>query len=224
MATTTPDRGTAPTAGSRPVFLPVRRDAAYRDGSFRRRTGRIGHASGMDPTGSATARYASLARLLLRYGRSDLVRGAGLDEFTGSPESPAADTGTAEALAADLERMGPTYTKLGQLLSTRSDLLPAPYTEALSRLQDEVAPFPYEQVEEIIASEFGVGVRHLYDHFDPEPLATASLGQVHRARMVGGREVVVKVQRPDARDIIRGDMETLRKLADLADRGTSAGR
>ena len=178
----------------------------------------------MDSTGSATARYASLARLLLRYGRSDLVRGAGLDEFTSSTESPGDAAGTAEALAADLERMGPTYTKLGQLLSTRPDLLPAPYTEALSRLQDEVAPFPYEQVEEIIASEFGVGVRHLYDHFGPEPLATASLGQVHRARMVGGREVVVKVQRPDARDIVRGDMETLRKLADLADRGTSAGR
>lgn len=181
----------------------------------------------MTSTGSTTARYASLARLLLRYGRSDLVRGAGLDTFAdpqATDADSAAETRTAEALAADLESMGPTYTKLGQLLSTRFDLLPAPYTEALSRLQDEVEPFSAEQVEEIIESELGADVRHLFEHFDREPLATASLGQVHRARMVGGREVVVKVQRPDARDVVRGDMETLRTLADLADRGTSAGR
>lgn len=178
----------------------------------------------MDATGSATARYASLARLLLRYGRSDLVRGAGLDTFATEAEALEGDTDTAEAFAADLERMGPTYTKLGQLLSTRFDLLPAPYTEALGRLQDEVEPFSFDEVRQIVEAELGAGLRHLYDHVDPEPLAAASLGQVHRARMVGGREVVVKVQRPDARDIVRGDMETLRKLADLADRGTSAGK
>jgi len=177
----------------------------------------------VDPSGSATARYASLARLLLRYGRSDLVRGAGLDTIDVDDGAAAEDSGTAEAFAADLERMGPTYTKLGQLLSTRFDLLPPPYTEALSRLQDEVEPFPFDEVKEIVEAELGADLRHLYDTFDPEPLAAASLGQVHRARMVGGREVVVKVQRADARDIIRGDMETLRKLAGLADRGTSAG-
>jgi predicted unusual protein kinase regulating ubiquinone biosynthesis (AarF/ABC1/UbiB family) len=178
----------------------------------------------MDASGSATSRYASLARLLLRYGRSDLVRGAGLDTFASEAEATDGDVDTAEALAADLERMGPTYTKLGQLLSTRFDLLPAPYTEALARLQDEVEPFDFEQVQEVVQTDLGADLRHLYEHFEPEPLAAASLGQVHRARMVGGREVVVKVQRPDARDIIRGDMETLRKLAGLADRGTSAGR
>lgn len=178
----------------------------------------------MDPTGSATARYASLARLLLRYGRSDLVRGAGLDTFATEAEALDGDTDTADAFAADLERMGPTYTKLGQLLSTRFDLLPAAYTEALSRLQDEVEPFDFAQVKEIIEAELGADLRHLYDEVDPVPLAAASLGQVHRARMVGGREVVIKVQRPDARDIVQGDMETLRKLAALADRGTSAGK
>lgn len=177
----------------------------------------------MDAPSSATARYASLARLLLRYGRSDLVRGAGLDEFADTDDA-AGDSDTAEAFAADLERMGPTYTKLGQLLSTRFDLLPAPYTEALSRLQDEVEPFDFDEVRAIIAEELGADVRHLFDDIDPEPLAAASLGQVHRARMVGGREVVVKVQRPDAREIVRGDMETLRKLASLADRRTSAGQ
>lgn len=178
----------------------------------------------MDSPGSATARYASLARLLLRYGRSDLVRGAGLDSYAADAEDSPDDTDTAEAFASDLERMGPTYTKLGQLLSTRSDLLPAAYTEALSRLQDEVEPFAFDEVKEIIENELGADLRHLYEHVDHEPLAAASLGQVHRARLRGGREVVVKVQRPDARDIIDGDMETLRKLAALADRGTSAGR
>jgi predicted unusual protein kinase regulating ubiquinone biosynthesis (AarF/ABC1/UbiB family) len=178
----------------------------------------------MDSTRSATARYASLARLLLRYGRSDLVRGAGLDTFADEADATQGDAATAEAFATDLERMGPTYTKLGQLLSTRFDLLPAPYTDALSRLQDEVEPFDFAIVQEIVEADLGAGLRHLFEEVDTEPLAAASLGQVHRARMVGGREVVVKVQRPDAREIIRGDMDTLRKLAALADRGTSAGR
>jgi predicted unusual protein kinase regulating ubiquinone biosynthesis (AarF/ABC1/UbiB family) len=127
----------------------------------------------MDSSGSATMRYASLARLLLRYGRSDLVRGAGLDTFATEAEALEGDADTAEAFAADLERMGPTYTKLGQLLSTRFDLLPAPYTEALSRLQDEVEPFPFEQVKEIIETELGADLRNLYDHFAPTP-ATSS--------------------------------------------------
>ena len=177
----------------------------------------------MESTGSATLRYAALARLLLRYGRADLVRGAGLDPYVDGASGVEGDTDTAQALAADLERMGPTYTKLGQLLSTRFDLLPAAYTDALSRLQDEVEPFGFEEVARIVEGSLGADLRHLYDHFDPEPLAAASLGQVHRARLVGGREVAVKVQRPDAREVIRGDMETLRKLASLADRGTSAG-
>jgi predicted unusual protein kinase regulating ubiquinone biosynthesis (AarF/ABC1/UbiB family) len=178
----------------------------------------------MDSTGSTTVRYAALARLLLRYGRADLVSGAGLDDYAGEGPADEAQTGTAEALAADLERMGPTYVKLGQLLSTRFDLLPPAYTDALSRLQDEVEPFAFEQVKQIVEDALGADLRHLYEHFDPEPLAAASLGQVHRARLVGGREVVVKVQRPDAREVVRGDMDTLRKLASLADRGTSAGR
>jgi ubiquinone biosynthesis protein len=178
----------------------------------------------MDSTGSATVRYAALARLLLRYGRADLVSGAGLDTYVGEASALEGDTDTAQALAADLERMGPTYTKLGQLLSTRFDLLPAAYTDALSRLQDEVEPFSFEEVKQIVEGSLGADLRHLYEHFDPEPLAAASLGQVHRARLVGGREVAVKVQRPDAFEVVQGDMDTLRKLASLADRGTSAGR
>jgi predicted unusual protein kinase regulating ubiquinone biosynthesis (AarF/ABC1/UbiB family) len=178
----------------------------------------------MPSPSSSTNRYASLARLLLRYGRSDLVSSAGLDEYDDGSDGLDGDSGTAEAFAADLEAMGPTFTKLGQLLSTRSDLLPTSYTEALSRLQDEVEPFAFEEVAAIVQDELGADVKHLFAQFDPMPLASASLGQVHRATLRTGREVVVKVQRPDAREIVRTDMQTLRKVAALADKGTSAGR
>ncbi len=173
---------------------------------------------------SAPSRYASLVRLLMRYGRSDLVAGAGLDEFAIEDDQPVGDTDKAQAFADDLEAMGPTYVKLGQLLSTRFDLLPAAYTTALTRLQDAVDPFPFETVQRVVEEEFGVGLKHLFAEFDAEPLAAASLGQVHRATLASGRDVVVKVQRPEARQIIRGDMEILTKLAALADKRTDVGR
>ena len=169
-------------------------------------------------------RYAALARLLVRHGRSDLLAGAGLDDFTFDDDPPMGDEQKAEAFARDLEELGPTYIKLGQLLSTRFDLLPAAYTSALARLQDDAEPFSFEEVEEIIEAELGAGVRHLFAEFEREPLAAASLGQVHRATLRSGREVVVKVQRPGAREIAREDMETLTRLAGLADRHTQAGR
>jgi predicted unusual protein kinase regulating ubiquinone biosynthesis (AarF/ABC1/UbiB family) len=176
------------------------------------------------PRRGATDRYAALVRLLVRHGHSDLVSGAGLDSYGGEGEVPSGDVDRAEAFARDLESMGPTYIKLGQLLSTRFDLLPAAYTTALSRLQDEVEPFPYENVAELVAQELGGDVRHLFADFDTEPLAAASLGQVHRATLRSGREVAVKVQRPGARDDVAGDLKTLTTLATLADKRTDAGR
>jgi ubiquinone biosynthesis protein len=169
-------------------------------------------------------RYAALVRLLVRHGRSDLVSGAGLDSYVADGEVPAGDADRAEAFATDLESMGPTYIKLGQLLSTRFDLLPAAYTTALSRLQDEVEPFSYAQVAELVTQELGSDVRHLFAEFDTEPLAAASLGQVHRATLRSGREVAVKVQRPDAREAVTGDLKTLTTLAGLADKRTDVGR
>ena len=108
----------------------------------------------------------------------------------------------AKELAADLEKLGPTFIKLGQLLSTRADLLPVPYLEALSRLQDHIEPFPYEEVDRIVSSELGVRISKAFAEFDREPLAAASLAQVHRAYMRDGRAVVVKVQRPNIREQI----------------------
>lgn len=170
------------------------------------------------------ARYAALARLLVRHGRSDVVSGVGFDEFLVEDERPEGSQGPAEELAADLEQMGPTYVKLGQLLSTRVDLLPPAYTEALTRLQDEVDPFPYDEVKSIVEEELGVSISNAFTSFDEKPLAAASLGQVHRATLRSGREVVVKVQRPGIRETVRDDMEALAQLADFADRHTDVGR
>lgn len=175
--------------------------------------------------GASPVRYRDLARLAWRHGRSDLWSETGLGEFTfGDEDGPEGDPDKAEQLAQDLERLGPTFVKLGQLLSTRYDLLPAAYTTALARLQDEVEPFDFAQVQEIVESDLGAELRHLYADFDTEPLAAASLGQVHRAVLRNGREVVVKVQRPGVRDVIRSDMEVLGRLAAAADKRTEAGR
>ena len=170
-------------------------------------------------------RYRDIVRLLVKYGRSDLVREAGLNDLAETDGS--ADGGPppeAEELAKDLEALGPTYIKLGQLLSTRADLIPPAYAAALTRLQDSVEPFPYEDVERIVSSELGFRISKGFSFFDHEPLASASLGQVHRARMRDGREVVVKIQRPGIRERIAGDMEALSEVATFADSHLSAGQ
>jgi ubiquinone biosynthesis protein len=169
-------------------------------------------------------RYTALARLLARHGRSDLISGAGLEEFTFDEDPPRGDEAKAAAFARDLEELGPTFIKLGQLLSTRFDLLPAAYTTALARLQDDAEPFTFAEVQQIVESELGGQLRHLFAEFEEEPLAAASLGQVHRATLPSGREVVVKVQRRDVREVAREDMETLTRLAGLADKHTEAGK
>jgi ubiquinone biosynthesis protein len=172
-------------------------------------------------------RYADIARLLMKYGRSDVVKEAGWDDELPAPsnakqaaEAPA----KAEELAADLEAMGPTFVKLGQLLSTRPDLLPPAYIDALSRLQDDVAPFPFEEVDRIITEELDVRISKAYEVFDVEPVAAASLGQVHRALMRDKRDVVVKVQRPDIQKQVVEDLEALAEIAAVLDRRTKLGK
>jgi predicted unusual protein kinase regulating ubiquinone biosynthesis (AarF/ABC1/UbiB family) len=178
--------------------------------------------------GEHLKRYVGIGRLLVKYGRSDLVRDAGMEELLredgGEPAAAAAPPAAAAELADDLERLGPTYIKLGQLLSTRADLLPEPYVEALSRLQDDVAPFPYAEVERIVTTELGVRMSKAFSDFDPEPLAAASLGQVHRARLRDGTEVAVKVQRPGIREQIVNDLDALEDIAEFLDRHTEAGK
>jgi ubiquinone biosynthesis protein len=170
-------------------------------------------------------RYARIARLLSKYGRSDLVRQAGLEEALSDRPLPEFEpVAAAEELAADLEAMGPTYVKLGQLLSTRADLLPLAYTEALARLQDSVKPFPFAHAVSIVEQELEVRVSRAFQSFDETPIAAASLGQVHRARLRDGRDVAVKVQRPGIREQVVDDSDALEELAGFLDRHTEIGR
>src|SRR6185369_1388530 len=117
-----------------------------------------------------------------------------------------------------------TFIKLGQLLSTRADLLPEPYLEALARLQDQIEPFPFAEVERIVTSELGGRLSKLFLEFETQPAAAASLAQVHRARMRDGRRVVVKVQRPGVREIIVEDLEALEQVAEFIDAHTEIGK
>lgn len=170
-------------------------------------------------------RYKDVAMLMVKYGRSDLVKQAGLEDSIELDEFELAETAPeANELAADLEQLGPTFIKLGQLLSTRADLLPAPYLEALSRLQDHIEPFPYEEVDKIVSGELGVRLSKAFAEFDPKPLAAASLAQVHRAYMRDGRAVVVKVQRPNIREQIVEDLDALMEMAKFLDAHTEMGR
>lgn len=175
-------------------------------------------------TGLKDNRYVALARLVRRHGHSDLLAGAQLDEFDVDDDAPAGDADRATAFAADLEALGPTFIKLGQLLSTRFDLLPPAYTTALERLQDSVEPLPFAAVREVVEAELGATLKERFSEFTEEPLAAASIGQVHRAVLRNGREVVVKVQRPGVRDVVREDMAVLERLASVADNRTEAGR
>jgi ubiquinone biosynthesis protein len=110
------------------------------------------------------------------------------------------------------------------LLSTRADLLPQPYIDALTRLQDNVEPFAFTEVEQIVSSELGVRISKAFSEFQSEPIAAASLGQVHRAALRDGREVVVKVQRPGIREEMSKDLDVLADIADFLDSHTEAGR
>ena len=170
-------------------------------------------------------RYKDVVALLMKYGRGDLVERSSLT-LVGGNAGALAKTATpkAEELADDLEKLGPTFVKLGQLLSTRADMLPEPYLEALARLQDNVEPFAFEEVERIVSSELGARISKLFSEFDNQPAAAASLAQVHRARMRDGRAVVVKVQRPNVREQIVEDLEALQEVAEFIDAHTETGR
>jgi predicted unusual protein kinase regulating ubiquinone biosynthesis (AarF/ABC1/UbiB family) len=159
--------------------------------------------------------------LLLKH-RTDLVAATA---GRASGESSSRDERTeAEQLAKDLEKLGPTFVKLGQLLSTRADLLPPAYLEALSRLQDDVGPVPLADIQSTIEDQLDIRLSKAFSSFDPEPLASASLGQVHRATLRDGRAVAVKVQRPGIVEQVNADLNVLDEIAALVDSHTKVGR
>jgi predicted unusual protein kinase regulating ubiquinone biosynthesis (AarF/ABC1/UbiB family) len=121
-------------------------------------------------------------------------------------------------LKENLIELGPTFIKIGQSMGTRPDLLPLPFVKALGELQDSVPPFPNEIAFARIEKELGKKINEVYQEFDIEPVAAASLGQVYRAKLFTGEEVAVKVQRPNLAGIIKGDIEILRKVTKFAER------
>ncbi|MBM3141202.1 MAG: AarF/ABC1/UbiB kinase family protein, partial [Chloroflexi bacterium] len=172
------------------------------------------------------ARYKDLLALVLRYGRSDLLKRARLEDVLGDelPEPGDEAAASAEDFAQHLERLGPTFVKLGQLLSTRADLLPDPYLAALARLQDHVTPVAFGEVEIVVRDELGVRLSKAFLEFDATPLAAASLAQVHRAVLRDGRAVAVKVQRPGVRRQVADDLEVLEAVADLLERYSESAK
>ena len=173
-------------------------------------------------------RLAAIVGLFTRYGLRDLAKQQGLITLVPSegdvpPEDIAEQREHAVGFRKRLVELGPAYVKLGQLLSTRPDLLPGTYIQELEKLQDDVGPISLDDVERTIEDELGGRISKLFDFFDPEPLGTASLGQVHGARMRGGREVVVKVQRPNIRASLAEDLEFFHELAEFMSEHTSVG-
>ncbi len=162
-------------------------------------------------------RFAQIGRVLVRHGfgfvfdaRRERREERGLQEVL-APSFGA-------RLRRALDDLGPTFVKFGQLLSTRSDILPESVLAELRKLQDTVAPMPPGVAQSIVEQELGAPVERLFEGFDPEPLGSASIGQVHRAVLRGGEVVAIKVQRPEARPRVESDLKLMRELADFIDR------
>jgi len=169
-------------------------------------------------------RMQQIAEVLLRHGLGYMATQIGLPlPQRIRPTEPVPETIPAR-VRATLEDLGPTFIKLGQLLSTRADILPPDWVEELSRLQDSVPPFPMDQVRAQIESELGAPLEALFPRFDPEPIAAASVGQVHRAELPDGTQVVVKVQRPGLAAEVEGDLAVLAEIARLAEGRTAWGK
>src|SRR5687768_53188 len=171
------------------------------------------------------SRLTATVRLFTKYGLGDFADRTGLralaDEDVG--ETNGASPEKAIQFRKRLVELGPAYIKLGQVLSTRPDLIPESYVHELEKLQDDVPPMSLEDVEQVLEEELGARISKLFETFDPEPLGTASLGQVHSATLRGGRDVVVKVQRPNIRQILADDLDFFRELAGFLTKHTEAG-
>ena len=169
-------------------------------------------------------RYKQVIALMIKHGHGDLVKSAPIvdDPLDFAPPPPVPPG--AKELAKDLEALGPTFIKLGQLLSTRGDFVPPSYMEALSMLQDDIQPFAFEKVEAIVNVEIGARLSKAFRSFDPVPMAAASLGQVHYAVLRSGQEVAVKIQRPDVREQVAADLEAISEIAEFLDKHTEVGK
>jgi len=171
-------------------------------------------------------RYLNIVRVLSTYGFDQalemlgladmLVRSRRLLRRTNSPDL--ARLSAAERMRLALEELGPTFVKLGQLLSTRPDVIPHAFVHEFEKLQDDVPSFPFEDVTDQLVRELGGPVESFFAEIDPDPLAAASIAQVHRARLISGEDVVIKVRRPGIVELVESDISALMSLARLAER------
>lgn len=176
-------------------------------------------------------RYREIIRILTGYGFHYLLGQAGLSEYITQPRrlitrrrQDILRRSQAERFRLMLEELGPAFIKLGQILSTRSDILGEKYVTELEKLQDDVPPAPFPEIQRQIEYELNAPLEQIYREFEREPLAAASVAQVHRARLPGGEEVVVKVQRPKVEELIQLDLEILQDFAALAERHLAWGK
>lgn len=168
-------------------------------------------------------RYRQILAVLFKYGFGDLIDALkieqyleiGLQMISRKRREKIGTLSRAVRVRMVLEELGPTFLKLGQILSTRPDLLPVEFMQELTKLQDEVPPFPFPEVEAVVKEELQKPIDQLFSSFDEKPLAAASIGQVHQARMPDGKNVVVKIQRPGIQRTIEVDLEIMTHLAGL---------
>ncbi len=165
-------------------------------------------------------RYWEISRILARRGLLPYARGGRRSELA----TPGGRARLARSVRLAMEDGGVTFVKLGQVLSTRRDLLPAEFIAELSRLQDDAAGVPWPAIEQVLRSELGAEVSEVFASFDPEPIAAASIAQVHAATLISGTRVVVKVCRPDVSQTVDRDLDITGRLADRLERSTGWGR
>ena len=170
-------------------------------------------------------RYNRILQVLLKYGFNDLINRLHIDQYfesgwqrlkgNRSEEQGPERLSRPERLRLAFEELGPTFIKLGQLLSSRPDLMPPAYLEELAHLQDRVPPVPWEEIDAVFQREFGAPAETIFPYFEHEAMAAASIGQVHRARLESGQEVVIKVRRPGIAQLVTVDLEIFSHIASL---------
>ena len=171
-------------------------------------------------------RYRQILTVFFKYGFGDLIESLKIDQFidiglqflSSHRKERLEKLSRAEKIRLAVEELGPTYIKLGQLLSTRPDLVPMDLLEELAKLQDKVPSFSFLEVKTIIEHELGAAIDEKFEFINQTPIASASIGQVHQAKIIDGDLVAIKVRRPDIRSIIEVDLEIMLHLATLAEK------
>ncbi|MSM41642.1 MAG: ubiquinone biosynthesis protein UbiB [Geobacter sp.] len=170
-------------------------------------------------------RYRQIIRILLKYGFDHLLEYLNITNmaargrrFLRRPAVNIAALSPPERMRLALEELGPTFVKLGQLLSTRPDVIPRSYVQEFTKLQDMVPPFSFAEIQEQVRLELGGEIEELFASVDPVPIAAASIAQVHRAVLLSGEEVVIKVRRPGIVELVETDIDALLGLAQLVER------